>query len=32
MGNVTKIVQQLVNASSKKGKTVIRLEIEIHNE
>ena len=31
-GNVTEIVKEVLNATSKKGKTVIRLEIEVHNE
>ena len=30
--NVTEIIQEVLKATSTKGKTVIRLEIEIHNE
>ena len=32
LGNVTEIVKKIAEASSRKGKTIIRLEIEIHNE
>ena len=32
LGNVTDIVSQLLNATSKKGKSIIRLEIEIQND
>ena len=31
-GNIMEMIEKVVNASSKKGKTVIKLEIEIHNE